>query len=442
MKPTTHTAPGDKNRNFSIYFLVPTLNSVRLVGGQISGRLTLAVGEAKPLPNLITNFLNWPTNDEDILRFTKKYGPINTAEVGGGWSFGAEEWRGDQYFMQQAWGRDAIWGTQNECFGVGFDKSDRIWFYKDGHIVLERTELRQFLDDSLHAVPPERMKKCRRPAEEGCDTPYFIANHLHQEYCSVVCSAWAQRASKREWWRRRNEKLKEIQLGEKKQKRKTPIKRSAREMPGESDIDSRPEVAMPEPPENRKPPTLEEIEKIIVETFSLLYCPQYVGDQEFGNRATRLALQALERLPKGSPTSKIRDCISQAIACPEFAWRRYRNWPFRGGYKLYLAPNAGVNRAQKESYFKKDTLRVLAELEKPDKERNLSKLKAGLFLIDRDVELKKLLEENEGAARMILEAYDVRFELMTESMWEAIRDGLEGLDFSPSEHFGQNSVKN
>ena len=226
MKPTTHTAPGDKNRNFSIYFLVPTLNSVRLVGGQISGRVTLAEGEAKPLPNLVTDFLNWPTDDKDILRFTKKYGPINTAEMGEPWSFAAEEWRFTQHFMQVAWDRDAIWGTKNDCFGVGFDKSDRIWFYKDGRIVLERTGLLQYLDDSKFAVPPERMKQCRRPPEEGCDTPYFIANHLHQEYCSVVCSAWAQRASKREWWQRRNEKLQEAQLGKKKQKRKSPPKSS------------------------------------------------------------------------------------------------------------------------------------------------------------------------------------------------------------------------
>jgi hypothetical protein len=44
----------------------------------------------------------------------------------------------------------------------------------------------------------ENARHCKKP---GCDvTPYFLADHKRQEYCSESCAAWGQKQAKLKWW--------------------------------------------------------------------------------------------------------------------------------------------------------------------------------------------------------------------------------------------------
>ena len=213
MKSTAHAGLWNPNPKFLIHVLVPRLKSVTLEEGQISGGVTGLA--AKHLPNLLPDFLNWPLSDEDILRFTKRYGPLVRRFPAEPWSFETEGWRLEQASMRSIWELQAT-RKQFKGFAAGFDEYDDLMLFRDGRVVLERVSLLRFLQDSVYMLPPERMKRCKRPTGEGCDTPYFIAGHLHQEYCSEVCAHWAQKAAKREWWKRRNERIKKAQKGGKK----------------------------------------------------------------------------------------------------------------------------------------------------------------------------------------------------------------------------------
>ncbi len=223
---TTHAGLWKPNPKFSICVLVGKVKAVKVANGTVHGDLARA--KPKHLPNLLTEFLNWPSDEPDILRFTRRYGPLLEQDKGvdvyrtkpeadrivGGpeetrpWSFGLEEWRLYQKHLRSEWNRIVEVGLGGSA-DIGFGKGDRMKIERGGKkIVLEIATLFNFLQVAVLTTPPERMKNCRRPAAEGCDTPYFIAEHLRQEYCSDVCAHWGQKQAKREWWKRRNERIK------------------------------------------------------------------------------------------------------------------------------------------------------------------------------------------------------------------------------------------
>ncbi len=224
MKSTTHTGRWKPNSRFEICVLVAKARSVRVSGDSIQGETGKV--EQKSLPKLLTEFLNWPGDKESILRFTKMYGPLvhtwdgqairdafkNRASVR--WSFDVQTWGIHQATLRDKWEKlsrlELRGGVRVEASG-----GDEIHIEGD-RVILELPTLLKFLQLFLALLPLERLKKCRRPREEGCDTPYFVATHMHQEYCSDVCAHWAQKAAKREWWKRRNERIKKAQKGKKK----------------------------------------------------------------------------------------------------------------------------------------------------------------------------------------------------------------------------------
>lgn len=73
-----------------------------------------------------------------------------------------------------------------------------------------------FVADSLyHALvlkllslsKAKKLRRCRRP---DCDrTPYFIADHGRQQYCSERCGAWGQQQLKKAWWEKHGEQWRE-----------------------------------------------------------------------------------------------------------------------------------------------------------------------------------------------------------------------------------------
>ena len=135
-------------------------------------------------------------------------------------------------------------------------------------------------------------------------------------------------------------------------------------------------------------------------------------------RAREIALARMESTDSSLISDdKLKETILDAIDRPEFAWRKYFQWPTDGVFRLFFYPNPTQLDEQSTSFFSEAAKLVLAELEKPDKEREHGKVKTGIILIDREVNLAQVFAQDDGAARMVLEKYDVQFKAMTDSMW-------------------------
>lgn len=153
---------------------------------------------------VLSRFANWSTNDEQILRFTRKYGPLTEPVVGRGrrFSFGLAQWRrAHEEFC-------ALWDEQMTFAGKGYllggdslsfpaDAGDELDFaYRQWSYITSTLE--RWLRLELLSAPTERLRRCAKP---GCQTPFFIASHGRQAYCSKRCAAWVQRLAKAKWAR-------------------------------------------------------------------------------------------------------------------------------------------------------------------------------------------------------------------------------------------------
>lgn len=177
---------------------------VRIEGDRIVGlwaNATEFVGPKRRL--LIEDFLNWDKDPRSIARFTTTYAPLlwSTPEVGlpceeKEFSFYIEDWLRIQEHLQDVW--RTICGSENKstAFGGYFSETDGIEV-QSGKLVLRASNLRLFMVMEIMAGPLERLRICKKP---GCITPYFLAHHLKQTYCSPSCAEWAQREVKKKWW--------------------------------------------------------------------------------------------------------------------------------------------------------------------------------------------------------------------------------------------------
>jgi hypothetical protein len=180
------------------------IKEVRLEGEQITGRwktsLTRFYGPEKD--RLVQDFANWGNDASDILRFTKKYGPLQQRAIAGeSFSFSLSDWVKTQENFRRIW--------------VGMHKDHRIvagWSfspdeggaleYLDGRLVYTAGDLNAFLWLDFYTCKLERLRTCVRPS---CPARFFIAHHLRQRFCSENCAGWGQRISKKIWWKRKGE---------------------------------------------------------------------------------------------------------------------------------------------------------------------------------------------------------------------------------------------
>ena len=152
---------------------------------------------------LAESFANWPNDPAGVLRFTRKYGPLETASLtqadgsSSEFRFSLEQWRKRQEGFRQFW---------EMCGQIPAHQLDQMIYpvRPREQLIRRRTgmeyraaSLSRLLDFDLGNVPVERLRKCARP---DCQHPYFVARHLKQNYCSDVCAAWGQGQWKRKWW--------------------------------------------------------------------------------------------------------------------------------------------------------------------------------------------------------------------------------------------------
>jgi hypothetical protein len=201
----TPSYPNKSLRQLGICTPIGT-EGVRLQGDEVIGRwasLRDYFGPNKRL--LVEDFVNSAPEPEEIRRFTNLYAPLEwkgpsvpewaMPTEGMEFRFGLEDWRSHQSFVRRIWDQLAEGSFENASI-KGLSATDGFEF-RDKQLLFRTRNLKKFLEVELLTAPLDRIRKCCRP---GCETPYFVAPHLSQQYCSTMCSAWSQAEWKKKWW--------------------------------------------------------------------------------------------------------------------------------------------------------------------------------------------------------------------------------------------------
>lgn len=199
------------------------VENVSLVGKEIGGHFVAQPARFYGIKGkrLFEEFANWPTDAKSILRFTKRFGPLDEkAHPKAAFRFGCEGWKSGQEGLRLLWAilqcgssqpATGSWGSFSGSGGafedavkfdgaggwhLVIDPSDA-WEYENRRLVYRTGSLFRLIVFELLAVPQERLRTCARP---DCPHRFFVARHLRQNYCSDLCSAWGQRQWKQKWW--------------------------------------------------------------------------------------------------------------------------------------------------------------------------------------------------------------------------------------------------
>ena len=192
------------------FFALAGAQSAEIQGDDIVGVLKAPLPEFYGLPKgfLVEEFVNWPDRPQDILRFTKRYGPLLEGPSSGSrFKFALHSWRADQQSLRGTW---ELFARVHHLHR--FDQSDSIiavhpyeqLIQRKGRLEYRAWNLLRLIRLELASIPTERLRicKCGRP---DCPQRYFVANHLGQLYATEPCAGAAQRKWKQEWWKEHGE---------------------------------------------------------------------------------------------------------------------------------------------------------------------------------------------------------------------------------------------
>jgi hypothetical protein len=198
----TPSAPKKLRRQLLICTPIGT-QDVRVEGNEIVGRWQQALIDfcARPGRLLIEDFLNWSGEPQEIARFTAMYAPLGEAypkisspTPGAEFQFSVELWRDVQDYYRNAW---IFRAAAPENAFAPLSKADHLEI-RGKELVYRASCLASFMELELATAPLDRLRFCERI---DCTTPYFVAAHLKQHYCSAVCAESAQAEAKKKWWK-------------------------------------------------------------------------------------------------------------------------------------------------------------------------------------------------------------------------------------------------
>ena len=169
------------------------VKEAHIVGSKVIGRFhdTLKEFYGPPRGRLIEDFLNWPHEADDILRFTLRYGPLE-AEPG--------EHKGFEFVIAafEVHQKHLRWLWRNASQFPDWEPQAGALAFRKGWLTYTAPSLYMYLYMDLVTCEARRLRICKRP---DCPTPYFIAGHLKQRFCSDKCAGWGQRQWKKKWWK-------------------------------------------------------------------------------------------------------------------------------------------------------------------------------------------------------------------------------------------------
>ena len=191
--------PTKSRRDFRFCTLAG-VEDVRLVDtNKIVGRFKATLEEfyGPPKRRLIEDFLNWRSDPASVLRFTRKYGPLRdeptaSKEFVVSWF----DWTLDQRRLQSLWQQRRVFELSDAETTGGSLALGKDW------LTYRAVNLFVYLNMDLVTCENKRLRMCKRA---DCPTPYFIASHLKQRFCSDKCAEWGQREWKKQWWQEHGE---------------------------------------------------------------------------------------------------------------------------------------------------------------------------------------------------------------------------------------------
>jgi len=175
----------------------------------ISNRSTKR-GAASP----VEKFINI-NSDDQILRFTQRYGPLERPLDPAGSTFrqSLKDWR--EY---QTWVHDRLW-SQSSGYKVAMHEGDRIEIDALGKVSgISLCSLKRFLEFQIFSAPRALRRVCARP---GCGT-YFIATRRDSRLCGTPrCADIVRKQQMINWWREHGNEWRERRKNKMKKRRKT-----------------------------------------------------------------------------------------------------------------------------------------------------------------------------------------------------------------------------
>jgi hypothetical protein len=203
------------------FFTLAGVDSAQLAGDAIEGRFA---HDLKPFfgitgKRVSEEFANWPDDSQGILRFTRRFGPLEeSAQPGSDFNFLLRSWRFFQASFRKNWEafppRPGRYFAYSSYFGTA---GGRGWSFDSNGLTYRAATFLEFLTLSLMACPKERLRKCTKP---DCPHPYFVARHLQQNYCSEPCAKWGQSEWKRNWWAKKGKEWRRQQRKAQSRKRR------------------------------------------------------------------------------------------------------------------------------------------------------------------------------------------------------------------------------
>jgi hypothetical protein len=193
----TPNTPKKSLQDLELYTPIGT-EGVRADGAHVLGRwqpkLTTFAGFKNRL--LVEDFVNWSGTTDEIVHFTRNYGPLNCEAVEGKeFQFSIEGWRASQQQLRQMW--EARSGRIAPSTTLGGELPYQLTF-RGRTLIFSANTVEAYLRLELFTATAERLRKCKHPA---CEAPYFVARHLRQTYCSPKCVKWSQAKFKKNWWK-------------------------------------------------------------------------------------------------------------------------------------------------------------------------------------------------------------------------------------------------
>jgi len=192
-------------RAFYFWVLVGATD-VRIENNLVTGRWVSKHNEWKgdgKGRTLTEQFLNTPAESNEVLRFTRRFGPLKAYfGVEEPFHFNIEEWQLDQRSLSAMWdrthpeGKDA---SSQIIILAGFPEAFR---YTARRLSYKCANLFRFMQLEILASPNKRRRVCLR-AQCG---QRFLAKDLREKYCSSACAESAKRQAKLVYW---NSKKKE-----------------------------------------------------------------------------------------------------------------------------------------------------------------------------------------------------------------------------------------
>lgn len=153
-------------------------------------------------------------SDDQILRFTERYGPLERPLEPAGSTFlqSLKDWR--EY---QAWVRQRLW-SQSSGYKVGMREGDFIEFDALGKVSgIVLCSLKRFLEFNIFSTPRALRRLCARP---GCGT-YFIATRKDSTLCGTrLCADEVRKKFMRDWWTEHGKEWREQRKKKMKKRRK------------------------------------------------------------------------------------------------------------------------------------------------------------------------------------------------------------------------------